>query len=105
MPWYKPLIKPSVKLGRHYFWSNFYIPNRKFNRYDKGKFIESTIEILAARRNFPMDLVQKIKDRSWDRNHSQRRTCLRNMLDPRIGKYILDCAKEIKNKNLESWIE
>ena len=27
IPYYQPLIKPSAELLRHYFWSNFNIPN------------------------------------------------------------------------------
>ncbi len=29
-PYYQPLIKPSVELQRHYFWSNFYIKPKTF---------------------------------------------------------------------------
>ena len=92
IPWYKPLIEPSVKLGRHYFWSNFPIPFKEFDKYDKRQIQEIKIKGLADRRGISMDLVQEVKDKSWDRNHSQRQTCLRNMLDPLIGEYILGCV-------------
>lgn len=29
-PYYEPLIKPTAKVGRHLFWSNKYIENKKF---------------------------------------------------------------------------
>lgn len=30
-PYYSPLIKPSVALGRHYFWTNFYVRKKDFS--------------------------------------------------------------------------
>ncbi len=30
-PWYKPLIEPTFKLGRHYFWANFNIIEKEFH--------------------------------------------------------------------------
>lgn len=39
VPYYKPLIQPEIKIGRHYFWSNFDIPDFEAKEADihKGK--------------------------------------------------------------------
>ena len=31
IPFYEPLIKPTVLIGRHYFWSNYPIKKKKFD--------------------------------------------------------------------------
>jgi hypothetical protein len=44
IPYYEPLIKPTVELGRHFFWSNFEIQSKKFTNIDVSR---STQEELA----------------------------------------------------------
>ena len=36
-PYYEPLIRPTIKLGRHLFWSNFKIQNIDFKEADINK--------------------------------------------------------------------
>jgi len=74
---YEPLIKPTAVLGRHYFWANFDIPYVKCNKSsirDKNKISDFDLDISGA----------KIKN---------KRQALRNMVDPELGKYILDCSE------------
>lgn len=76
-PFYKPLIEPTVKLGRHYIWSNFDIPYKEFGKSDirtKNKISDYT--------EFDISNT-KIKN---------KRQALRNCVEPELGKYILDCA-------------
>ena len=63
--YYKPLIQPQ-KSGRHYFWSNFVIPNIKL----------------------PPLKIRKI---GGGNNRKSR-----NMVAPELGKLILDCSKTLK---------
>ncbi len=80
-PYYEPLIKPSVELGRHFFWSNFDIPKKEFNNIDVAR---STTEELAEDLNFPIPRGTKA------------RLLLRNCVNPKIALHIFKCA--FKNK-------
>jgi len=88
IPYYEPLIKPSVELGRHFFWSNFDIEKKEFNNIDVSR---STQEELSEDLGMPIP------------RHNARKL-LRNCLKPEIGKHILDCALKQKQMKLgENW--
>lgn len=74
--WYEPLIEPQ-KLGRHFYWSNFKLPNKKFE--PRGSF--DNIEELALKLGY--DISQ------W--KNVDKRLLLRNCVEPEIGEYILEC--------------
>ena len=84
IPYYEPLIKPTIELGRHYFWSNFNIAPRKFTNIDVSR---SNQEQLAKDLDMPMP-----------------RTCarllLRNCLKPTIGLHLFNCAFKTKQQIL-----
>jgi len=82
IPYYKPLIEPSVCLGRHYFWSNFNIPIKEFTNIDVSR---STQQQLAKDLDMPIPRFCA-------------RLLLRNCLKPEIGKYIFDCSLSDLNK-------
>lgn len=77
-PYYDLLI-PGQELGRHIFWTNFYI--------NKINFIENrdTIKnIHNGSKVYGFDLSKyKINN---------KRQILRNLVNPEIGKYIFNCA-------------
>lgn len=79
IPWYDPLIKPQ-KLGRHCFWANFEIPNKKFEA--RGNF--DNIDELAKKLGFDC--------RNW--KNVNKILLLRNCVEPEIAKYIFDKMKE-----------
>lgn len=84
-PYYKPLIEPTAILDRHYFWSNFEIPVKKFK-----KDIIRKAQIPDLEKKYGYDLSgYKLKN---------KRQVLRNCVEPEIGKYILEISKE-KNNN------
>jgi len=89
IPYYPPLIQFNHKLGRHVFWSNFKIPEKKFYQ-PRGTVKDLPIEELKA-----WLLVEVTKDRKL----------IRNCVDPRIGKYILDCAMKQKQKTLTELVK
>lgn len=77
---YKPLIEPKV-LQRHYFWTNFEIPEKEFIK-------EKTCTVNDRER------LSKLYDINLDKYRGiDKRLCLRNCVLPELGKYILDCAK------------
>jgi len=76
-PYYRPLIPPTAILDRHYFWSNFKIPVKKF---PKDNIRKAQIPQLQKKYGFNLDGIF-IKN---------KRQVLRNCVEPEIGKYILD---------------
>ena len=90
IPWYPPLIKETVQLGRHYFWSNFTIPKKEFKSYHAN--LKMNPKELSELRGISLGILNRLKG-SW-RNHDMKGQVLRNMLDPLIGNYILECAEK-----------
>mgnify|MGYP002507812732 CR=1 FL=1 len=81
IPYYEPLIKPTAKLQRHLFWSNFDLPAKEFEK-DKIR----TAQIPDLQRLHGIDLSNyKISD---------KRQILRNCVHAELGKYILECLYE-----------
>jgi len=77
IPYYEPLINPSVELGRHLFWSNFTIKYEKFKNIDVSR---SNQEELSKDLGMPIPRYDS-------------RKLLRNCLNPKIAKHILDCLE------------
>lgn len=91
IPWYVPLITPTVNLGRHCIWANFDIPRVKFELYNVN-LKNYNPGLLAEVRGISPEILLKIKGK-W-RNHDMKSQVLRNMINPLIGKYILEMAME-----------
>ena len=94
IPYYEPLIKPSVELGRHYFWTNFNVPFEKFTNIDISR---SNPEELLKERGLDIsvfDVIRDVKETREKGKRFDRRQILRNMVNPEVGKYILDRAME-----------
>jgi len=77
IPYYEPLIKPSIELGRHLFWSNFTISYEKFTNIDVSR---SKKEELSKDLGMPIPVYDS-------------RKLLRNCLNPKIAKHILECLE------------
>lgn len=77
-PYYKPLIEPTQKLGRHHIWSNFDIPHKVIkdglSHNERGTHNKGFFDL----RKY------KIKHR--------KDQLIRNSVDPALGEYILECA-------------
>lgn len=90
-PYYQPLIYPSIELGRHLFWSNFFITPKKVEKNTIGKF--SKLKDGNRRKNtidghFGFYINKyKAKDKEKIRN---------NCVNPEIGLHILNRVLEIK---------
>lgn len=77
--YYEPFIKPTIKLGRHLFWSNFHIPF--FNFDEKGNYRYLTVKELCDRKCLDYNMITTLPAA---RKHA------RNAVSPEIGKYILN---------------
>jgi DNA (cytosine-5)-methyltransferase 1 len=77
-PYYKPFVEPTIKLGRHLFWTNFDIPHKiikdGLTHNERGSSEKGYFDLR------PFNLKHR-KDQ-----------ILRNCVDPNVGKYILECA-------------
>jgi len=69
--YYVPLIDP-IKISRHYFWSNFNIDQKEF----------------------PKDDIRKLSGTSF------KDKLIRNMVDPKLGLHIFNCAFKEKQETL-----
>ena len=80
IPYYKPLVEPTVELHRHLFWANFEIPIEFFNDVTVIKFVKGSQGLYGVS-------LDKYKI-------DNKRQILRNMVNPEVGKYILDRAMD-----------
>lgn len=89
-PYYQPLISATA-IQRHLFWSDMIIPTVD-SRDDKETNIKDTT---ATTEIYGISLANY--------KHKDKRKLLRNMVNPAIGKYILDIAMGTSYKidNLE----
>ena len=85
VPYYEPLVKPTIKLDRHLLWSNFDIPFMDFEKPDvKHNKVTGKTDRYGININ-----GYKIKHR--------KDQIIRNCVNPELGDYVLNCAiKEIK---------
>lgn len=80
-PYYEPLIKPKINLGRHYFWSNFNIVH-----------IDSKVGVFGS--------VNGKSTKNWS---GKKRKEERNMCCPKIAKHIFSCYQN-KVKGLSDFL-
>lgn len=85
-PYYEPLVKPTVFLGRHLFWSNFSILKKEFKNIDVAR---STAKELSKDLDIPVPRINKA------------RLLLRNCVNPQLGLYVFNCAFSIKQTTLK----
>lgn len=87
IPYYDSLIKPTVELGRHYFWSNFSMPGKEFTNIDvtrsTNKQLSEDLGMLIPRHN-----AGKL---------------LRNCLKPEIAEHILKHAFKEEQEGLHNY--
>jgi len=84
-PYYEPLIKPTIKLQRHLFWSNFIIEKKEF----RCDYLRNNWTIGGLSKHHAIDLsCYKLKN---------KRQILRNCMFSPIGDYIF---KEAFNESL-----
>ncbi len=95
--YYEPLIKP-FEAGRHYFWSNFHISNKKieckFNianmRTSTRKTQEDNLRSLEGFHGIDLSKY----------NMNDKRKALRNCVKPELGLHIFNCAFKEKQQTL-----
>ena len=86
IPYYEPLIPPTKKLHRHYYWTNFKMSN--FEDYNKDRI---HTKVTWKDTLYGFNVV--------DSNIDDKRKALRNMVDPALGLHILNAAQNIITKS------
>ena len=79
IPYYQPLIKPTIKLQRHYVWANYDIAEQSF---PKEVIRDVQIPQLSAIHGFNLDSYKL----------PNKRQVLRNCVYPELGLHILQGA-------------
>lgn len=91
MAYYQPLLPPCV-IGRHWYWTNFYVPTDFYVEpshiaQESKKYSKSPVRVFKVEdyeKLYGYDLsIYKIRD---------KRLLLRNCVEPEVGKHILDWA-------------
>lgn len=82
IPYYEPLVRPTIELDRHLFWANFKINKHRFKSEKPIKDQTGT----NGRYGFNLKGVEVEHD---------KRQILRNLVNPEIGNYILNSARGI----------
>ena len=83
--YYEPLIKPTAKVHRHIFWSNFRIGI--YETKDDRRHVDINNKSTVYGFNIS---DTEIKDKAKS---------LKNMVDPTVANYILNCARNILTKS------
>ncbi len=91
-PYYKSLIPPSFKIGRHYFWTNINL-NISVNHNEFKIFKFEYLSFWQLAKIFDLN-VERIKSL----NQTKKRQILRNCVHPKIGKYIIDNIDDSMSK-------
>ena len=89
-PFYKPLIKPTAIIGRHYIWSNYSIP--KFELRSPQGFITGT-SVEAAERLKEWLGIHYEGNLYYKNNHCPAQI-LRNCVHPLLGQHVFNCRPE-----------
>jgi DNA (cytosine-5)-methyltransferase 1 len=79
-PYYEPLVKPTLKLDRHQFWTNANIEHAEF---EKTKIRSAQIPDLQEALGYDLSEYKL----------PNKRQVLRNCVNPNVGKHILKHAE------------
>lgn len=86
VPYYEPLVE-AQQINRHLFWCNFKLGKPDIEEKAQIKY-DNDIKTLADAYGYDLQLIKESKI-------SNKRKALRNCVEPEIGKYILDRARDI----------
>lgn len=93
IPYYKPLIRPTIELQRHYFWTNFHVTRKYIDKgysgaHNYGLTNLSYMQLEKAYKiELPKDAVNKVK-------------LLRNAVIPELGRHVFNCRDNLKQEVL-----
>lgn len=91
--YYEPIYKPQV-LGRHYYWANFVIPEKKIDYVQIGTMNRQASKSAQRKAIIREAQIPELIDlhglNGLDIKLKNKRQVLRNCVLPELGKHILD---------------
>lgn len=89
IPYYEPLIKPTAKIGRHLFWSNFEIMPFAEPKQPKNFINEATVSGSEMMKKWLG--IEYTGNIYYEGNHCPAQV-LRNCVHPLTGNHVFNCA-------------
>ena len=80
IPYYEPLIQPTFKIDRHYFWASDFIMCPQF--YDNYTLMRYDVKAMANAYGYDLEILKSCG--------VECRLVLRNLVVPEIGKQIFE---------------
>ena len=100
IPYYEPLVLPTILIGRHYLWSNFKIHNIKIKDI-LNNITNSRESTRIPNKDYKEGLKKYHGFETSGYNLKNELQVLRNCVNPKVGQHILDCAMDyIRKTNL-----
>jgi len=87
IPYYKPVIEPSAKIGRHLFWSNFDISNFELKQPKNFIMLGTVAGAVQLKEWLGINYEGNLY---YNGNHDPCQV-LRNCVHPDLGLHILNC--------------
>lgn len=96
---YYPALIPPYTIGRHWYWTNFYLPNihvepshitAQSKKYERGVLRAASVSDFERKYGYDLSKYST-------RNKS---LLLRNCVEPEVGKHILDWAQREPTQSL-----
>lgn len=99
-PYYEPLIKPTVIMGRHLFWANFNITKKKIDYIDIGTMNRKASKSAQRKAIIREAQIPELIDLHGlkDFKLKNKRQVLRNCVLPEIGLHILNRVMDIQEE-------
>jgi len=91
IPYYKPLINPTMIIDRHLFWSNFPISNIRIKKKKDWYIRRAQIPQLCEQHQVDFsdfDVIKDVPEVHGGKEQFRRRQILRNCVNPEIGLHI-----------------
>ena len=89
-PYYEPLIEPTKKIGRHYFWSNFDFPEIEFPSFNRFVYTSTKAKKQELCEWYDLQYDGTLY---YNGNHDPLQV-LRNSVHPKVGLHVLDYARK-----------
>ena len=86
IPYYEPLIQPTFKIDRHYFWASDFLMTNQFNdefTSTDGKWKKDDIQRMADDYVYNLENLKEF-------TYLEKRLVLRNLVVPEVGKQIFE---------------
>ena len=93
IPYYKPLICPTIELHRHYFWTNFVVTRKYIDKGYKGWHNHGVTNLTREQlaEAYKIDLPE---------GTLEARKLLRNAVVPELGLHVFNCRDNLKQEVL-----